>query len=355
MKKDPSLVSASVFFCWQRMKHLPLLLLLHCCHGDNETPRARREHAVALVNGSVFIFGGLSNDGDLLNDLFAYDGIWRRVGEHSVMKPSPRRLAGAAAANGQFYVFGGLDAGGVRSDVFVFDGYGWTSPATTGDFPAARMAAAVAAYENLVFVFGGVDYVGRSRNDLSILNTTTGVWSSARTSEEGPSPRSHSPFAAPNSAGEATFYLHGGRSGDLILRDTWAFDFRTSKWSLLSGDGPARAQHSLIFTSSLGEEGREESQVNEKSLLLLGGVDERRDRVSVGDQFELTVLTHHPLEWRNIIPLVPTKSEHSLDSSTFTPLSDNLILQFGGVSSTPGNVVVVHKCCLESGAVYAIS
>lgn len=293
-----------------------------------EPPSPRSDHVAALVGDRIYVFGGLSASGELLDDLHFYDirrGRWsgelRRptccVDGLSIdaigPRPTARRLAAAAGIRDRFYVFGGLDPHVLR-DIHAFDGAQWSgSLVTAGDAPAPRSAAAAAALNDLLYVFGGVDGEGRARADFSILNVTSLVWSSFRSTAPAPSPRAYAPLVSLDGAA----YLVGGRAGDLVLHDTW--QFAGDRWTRLDDALEARHSHALIAT-------RRDRRV---VLVVFGGQNQQGR--SLDDQH-----AYDQGAWLDVSRLAP--APRRLGSTLVAWDGGRFALEFGGEGSNAATV-----------------
>lgn len=292
-------------------------------------PSARSEHAAALIEESIYIFGGVSARGEILDDLHRYDtrrGEWSGELLGMVRRPAPRRLAVAVGVGPRLYLWGGQTMGGeISGDVQYYDETiaEWSRPLkTSGDLPTPRTAATAAATGELIFVFGGIDRSGNARNDLSVFNTTTAMWSSLHSLSSTPSPRAYAPFAQLY----GNFYVYGGRSGNLFLGDLWRIDptqclFATAScWTHLTTSLP-RANHALVAI---------EDHHEHIVLLAFGGIDAQSqrldDHVAILLDAEFKILDVS----RQAAPRYPNRLHSSL--STFD--GGHRALQFGGEDPT---------------------
>lgn len=292
-------------------------------------PSARSEHAAALVQESIYIFGGVSARGDMLDDLHRYDtqrGEWSGELLGTERRPTPRRLAVAVGVGPRLYVWGGETVGGeISRDMQYFDETiaEWSRPLiTSGDLPPPRIAATVAAVGELIFIFGGIDRAGNARNDLSVFNTTTATWSSLSSLSSSPSPRAYAPLAQLDSS----FYVYGGRAGNLFLGDVWRIDpiecliAAVTCWTHLATSLP-RAGHALAAIADYDEH---------IVLLAFGGTDPQDarldDHVAILLDVELNIVDVS----RQAAPRYPNRLHSSL--STFD--RGHRALQFGGLDTT---------------------
>lgn len=117
-------------------------------------PTARGAHAGALVNGKIYLAGGVGLSG-LQKAVHVYDpssNQWATAPD----LPTPRDHLGAAALEGQFHVVGGR-AQSISSNTPILESYDpatqkWTKRA---DMPTARGGITATAYRDHVVVVGG--------------------------------------------------------------------------------------------------------------------------------------------------------------------------------------------------------
>jgi N-acetylneuraminic acid mutarotase len=124
-------------------------------------PLSRREMAAALLDGRIYVPGGISESRTVMSSVAVYDVAADRWSSAPPL-PEPRHHHGVAAAGGKLYVIGGYSSlepywgpWPVVGTVFEFD------PAvgrweTKRPMPLPLAAAAVVGYEGKVYVFGGV-------------------------------------------------------------------------------------------------------------------------------------------------------------------------------------------------------
>jgi hypothetical protein len=106
-------------------------------------PLARSGHALATLNGNVYLFGGRDGAGNLLGDTWMFDGVrWNTM---AIAGPPARAFHAMAAVRDQIVLFGGLGTGGTAlGDTWLFDGTSWAQAAVTGPSPRQEHAMAVA-------------------------------------------------------------------------------------------------------------------------------------------------------------------------------------------------------------------
>lgn len=150
-------------------------------------PAARSDHAVAVSNGLMFMFGGFTEFG-LMNDMFAFDPFalrWKSIINVDVSWPCRRGGHSLHPANGLLYLFGGRtemhDAtSSSLSDIWIFNiaRNSWTAAVDRKEAkPIGRQHAATAIYGSNLWVFGGMDVSSElSFNDLWSFHLETHHW-----------------------------------------------------------------------------------------------------------------------------------------------------------------------------------
>jgi hypothetical protein len=150
-------------------------------------PAARSDHAVAVSNGQMFMFGGFTEFG-LMNDMFAFDPValrWNSIINVGLSWPCRRGGHSLHAANEHLYLFGGRtetydDSYTSLSDVWIFDIKlnTWTIAIDRRDIaPLGRQHAATTIYGSNLWVFGGMDvYSELSFNDMWSFHLDTHRW-----------------------------------------------------------------------------------------------------------------------------------------------------------------------------------
>lgn len=71
--------------------------------------------------------------------------------------------------------------------------------------------------------------------------------------EDGPSPRESHTWTVDATGGAA--YAFGGRDGETVYDDLWAFDLETDSWSVVTPEGdtpPARFGHNAVWVEEIG-------------------------------------------------------------------------------------------------------
>jgi DNA-binding CsgD family transcriptional regulator/N-acetylneuraminic acid mutarotase len=206
--------------------------------------RAAGRFALAAVAGRIYAIGG-AGQGGVLADVQAYDPGDDRW-EARARKPTAAANVGAAVIDGLIYVPGGLDAEGQALDVLeVYDpsADAWhEGPA----LPQGLCGYAIAVAGDALYLFGGWDgthYV----DSVYRYAPSEGAWDRVGTlgTSRG--------FAAAATAGES-IYLVGGYDGASAVRTCEVFDPAGGRsegpWTSCASMQTGRAGHTLV--SALG-------------------------------------------------------------------------------------------------------
>lgn len=144
-------------------------------------PPARHGHACACIREKVFVFGGVSEDHELLNDLWFLDQDtlqWQQVISYGV-PPCARRGASLTATEDgrRLYVFGGNDGSKVLNDVHCLEveKLMWIPVMVQGVCPEGREDHAAMILSKYMFISGGSGPGGiRRLTDTHVLDLYNG-------------------------------------------------------------------------------------------------------------------------------------------------------------------------------------
>jgi hypothetical protein len=274
-------------------------------------PAARKHHSVAYDprHQRVVMYGGATNAGDILDDLWSWDGSqWTLIGQsipsagHTIFadvdqslvliggtarvtavwdgrwvsilqEPNRSGMAGAFdTRRGRFIMHGGTSAPGeTLGGTFELDTERWRQVATGG--PGARVAASMVfdTTRNIAVLFGGVAI--EQRRFFDDLWEWDGVrWRQVQLTGERPEAR-HS-FGMAYDQLRREVVLFGGFSANReALGDTWVWN--GGQWRRVEGDGPSpRSETYMAYDVERGV------------IVLFGGDPEEPDGRLLGDTWE---------------------------------------------------------------------
>ena len=196
-----------------------------------DMPTARWGHSAAVVNGKIYVVGGVMSETAFLNGkpiaaVEEYDPVtdtWTRKAD----MPEPRGyLYGShPVVDGKIYIIGG--GKNVVSRVDVYD------PATdtwsrAADMPTARMLYARVAWNGKIYTFGGItslpSWQAQVLDTTEVYDPQTDTWRTA-----APMPRGVWEHSADVIDGK--IYVVGGASATDAERILQVYDPRTDTWS----------------------------------------------------------------------------------------------------------------------------
>ena len=131
-------------------------------------PVRRKNHCGFVINDQMVIFGGISEDGNYLNDIWYFDMtliLWSYVVATGQVPP-PRELAGCGdTGRNAFIVFGGRDGTNIYNDLYYYDSNlnFWNRPPISFSSPSPRYSSRLVFNGYTTFILGG-------QNDMQILS-----------------------------------------------------------------------------------------------------------------------------------------------------------------------------------------
>lgn len=234
-------------------------------------PRDTPAMAFDEDDGQVILFGGISVNGQYLDDTWAYDPStfqWMDL-EPMGDRPWARYYPSLTydAASGASILFGGLDIDDINmfNDTWSYDRATntWTEISTTGALPAPRYGHSM-VYESsngVMILFGGWTERG-AVNDTWSYDPQTSAWTELRPTGELPTPRDSCAMVYDPVAGKVI--LFGGWDDYGFLDETWVYDPAENSWMELRPEGdqpPPTALTAMVW-----------SEVSD-SAILFGGYD----------------------------------------------------------------------------------
>ncbi|KAJ0734561.1 putative acyl-CoA-binding protein, ACBP [Helianthus annuus] len=307
-------------------------------------PKPRYEHAAAVVDDKMYIFGG-NHNGRYLNDLQTLDlrnWTWSKV-EVKANSEDPVRVIPCAGhslipweGNKLISIAGHSKDASEVVNVKAFDlqTYTWSTMKTYGKPPVSRGGQSVTLVGTNLVIFGGQDGNRTLLNDLHILDLETMTWDEIDTIGVSPAPRSDHAAAV---HAERYLLIFGGGTHATCFNDLHVLDLKTMEWSRPSQQGEIpspRAGHAGV---TVGE-----------SWFIVGGGD-NKSGVS-----ETVVLNMSTLSWSVVTTVqgrVPLASEGlSLVLSSYN--GEDVLVSFGGYNGKYNNEVNLlkpsHKSTLQA-------
>ncbi|MHC4077680.1 MAG: Kelch repeat-containing protein, partial [Planctomycetota bacterium] len=205
---------------------------------------ARQEVAAAVLNGQVYVGGGLALDRSALKTVERYDPKTKKWTSVASM-PTTLHHFGMAAAGGKIYAIGGYVSSFVgtnKCSVYDPTNNKWSAIA---NLPRARGALAAATINGKIYAVGGVVPSVGVVGDLTVYDPTNNKWS---TLTSMPTTREHLAVAA---LGGKLYAAGGRRGGNFKILEV--YDPTTNKWTRLKdmptargGNGAAALNGKLI-------------------------------------------------------------------------------------------------------------
>jgi hypothetical protein len=269
-------------------------------------PSSRIRHIVEVIHPYVFIYGGVSENNSLLDDLNIYDirfqswtgvisrleccnqaeEIIERLGSDSKVPvstlqtgfqggiPPARADHGAAVLNNLLYMFGGMSSFGYMNDFFYFNvvELTWTTIRRVGaSWPCRRAGHAMVSDSNNIVVFGGRSLLSDGSlftlNDVWMYNAELNIWKTyPLKSSSMPLGRQYSACAIHYN----NLWVFGGIDSvtGQTFNDLWSYDLILHQWTeqspnsgSLYGFVPPPLHHASLLPSW-----------DSPSLLIFGGI-----------------------------------------------------------------------------------
>ncbi|GKU97722.1 hypothetical protein SLEP1_g10827 [Rubroshorea leprosula] len=315
---------------------------------SGQLPKARYEHAAAVVQDKMYIFGG-NHNGRYLSDLHVLDlrsWTWSKVDAKADLESSelssPVVVTPCAGhslipwENKLLSIAGHTKDPSETIQVKAFDLQTgtWSNLKTYGKPPVSRGGQSVTLVGTSLVIFGGQDAKRTLLNDLHILDLETMTWDEIDAVGVPPSPRSDHAAAV---HAERYLLIFGGGSHATCFNDLHVLDLQAMEWARPTQQGEIptpRAGHASV---TVGE-----------NWFIVGGGDNK------SGASETVVLNMSRLVWSVVTSVqgrVPLASEGlSLVVSSFN--GEDILVSFGGYNGRYNNEVNVlkpsHKSTLQS-------
>ena len=199
-------------------------------------PSARQEMPHAVIDGKIYVVGGIDGGRTATNVMEVYDPVLD-LWSPAMALPVAMHHLGVAAAGGKLYVLGGYIGNTFNPSDRVFE----YDPATDGwtekrRMPASRGAHVTVTVDDKIYAIGGAAF-GTALGTNQMYDPATDSW---ETRQAMPSVREHLAATALN----GRIYVIGGRVpsnfGLTNVRTLEAYDPATDTWEALQGMPTAR-------------------------------------------------------------------------------------------------------------------
>jgi len=191
-------------------------------------PAARSQCSGVLIGNMIWFFGGLDQDENILNDLWAYnlsDGAWEQY-PPSALTSLYGHISGQNDDN-IIYLFGGFNNTGLNSEMIAYNigNNSWSIVVPEGEIPTPTANMCVVPYlNNIAYLFCGTDDEGPVGNCYKWDLTNNNFYQYAA----GPTlNNAAASFINPYNGDKSTtfqkFIVFGGNDGDEILGNTWEY------------------------------------------------------------------------------------------------------------------------------------
>jgi N-acetylneuraminic acid mutarotase len=179
-----------------------------------------------VVNGKIYVLGGETHGGMVLNTLEVFDpstNSWSTPVTTGTF--TPRKYLTASVVNNKIYALGGFRDVAVNT-VEVFDPATntWTTPPTKGTF-TPRWALSSCVVNNKIYVIGGYNGT-KAVNILEVFDPSTSIWSTPFQTNLMTPNQFHASVVV-----DGKIYLLGGNDGFNNLNSVEIFDPKTSTWT----------------------------------------------------------------------------------------------------------------------------
>ena len=208
----------------------PTVQLAGTWSGASPIPQAVQEISATVLDGRIYIAGGIDSNGRTSASAFRYDpstDSWEQIAD----LPAGRHHMPLAAVNDTLYALGGLTTTGsgflAQDNLWIYD-VGTDQWAARAVLPQPRGASAAGVMDGHIVVAGGYDDNVQLLDSVVIYDPASNSW---RAGAPIPTPRDHLAGSVVNGA----FYLIGGRRVTAIstLATVEAYDIVTDSWTPL--------------------------------------------------------------------------------------------------------------------------
>jgi len=199
----------------------------------NVLPTPRQEIPHAVLNGKIYVPGGLEFGGVGSDAVEVFDPV-NNTWSDAASLPEPLHHLGFAAVNGRLYVLGGYRGNSFTPNIKVYamlpDSNVWVEK---NPMLIARGAHIALTFQNKIYITGGVITGFTVTNRTDVYDPLTDSWQIVANM---PTPREHLSGAVIDSL----LYIAGGRSGGTNYSFLEAYSPATNTWYSLPNMPTAR-------------------------------------------------------------------------------------------------------------------
>lgn len=214
----------------------------HVVHGPLMNSARSQHSATALMDGRVFIAGGIGENGKVLASSEIYDPETGKFTPAGNMAQPRRAHAAVLLVSGRVLLIGGWGTSGPLSSCELYDPFSGNFLPVASMQEARGAPRAILLQDKRVLVTGGVDANGSSVATAEIYNRN-GRFGSAGKMSIGRS--YHTATLLPHER----VLIIGGRNGDSVLDSSEIYDAETHRYSPVSSMSVSRYKHAAVTLS----------------------------------------------------------------------------------------------------------
>eukprot|EP01043_Picozoa_sp_COSAG02_P012190 COSAG02_NODE_467_length_21771_cov_39.020303_12_plen_1850_part_00 len=263
------------------------------CDIDQFRPPPRSDGGMVAISESEFLVFGGWGASSMLNDLVLFDSktfAFTSVAEQSI-SPEARKGATLTSIGTETLLFGGeTDDGRRLQDLWsLSEETGWQRLQVVGESPARRSFHAAAVSGRKMCIHGGLHGNGWLLNDMWCYDVYSHSWGEIQTDRAPPPRMGHTMVAL--SGGSSQWLLFGGTGDDDVSSDTtWTIDLQVdSIWKQIHCRGSSPSPRKGHGAAQIHVDGRD-------MVVVIGGTNtasEEQVDIWLLDHDDLTPMTVH--------------------------------------------------------------
>lgn len=191
-----------------------------------ENPSPRYGHSLVEINDILYLFGGITANNIVLNDLWTYSeclGKWEL--KNPCNKPPPRQAHSVVVYQYKMYIFYGEGQNGILEDIWQYNPVAdtWEQFASLGIQPVPRKYHTTVPISEGLLVFGGLDHNGIPLDDIWLYDPPTRIWQEKKKCSGG----DH--FGHSAEIINDKMFVIGGRT-ETLANGVWYFSIPLNNW-----------------------------------------------------------------------------------------------------------------------------